>query len=392
MEHRQSLKEKGRKIKASLLSKLPKKQAASSSTSVSDPGSTPAASHAPCEQSDGGMEVADSVSGELASSAARRSSETEGTTSDQSAPVDPRLAAAILVVAVLALWRPSTSFFLLSVAMNLALGAALILQGCYALRQRDLISKYLQQNSEASEAIEGQEAEVDVTSTCGLQQLLEPGWKHMRDVIGQRELKGILTHIELGDKSPQVTFVRSVKSPCEGVVSFDVGLQLLASSTCPLVQLEVPVPGYSDPWIFQIQLLQLDLTAQLYFWSVPPEGRGSGRSYSLIEAALSPDPPKPPTVSVALKAVSTSKVLEQVLYRCEHVASAVICSHVLPRFTGFDQRVILEEGRARQADSKDSMAWQQQARRAGWQPRAEAVVESVRSSFFNGTAFEIENM
>ena len=50
-------------------------------------------------------------------------------------------------------------------------------------------------------------------------------------------------------------------------------------------------------------------------------------------------------------------------------------SHILPRFTGFHQRVILDEAREVKENS-----WQQSARRAGWQPRAEAAVESAGTS------------
>ncbi|CAE7312509.1 DNAH7 [Symbiodinium natans] len=377
------LKSNGKKITASLLSKLPNK-ASKSATSKS--------SEASCSLGSGAVNGAPP---DITPEAVLPTTAVSGPEAQDSRPhgnIDPKLAAAVLIFAVLALWRPAVWMFLISVAMNLALGCALVLQASYAQRQRTLLSRCFENSERSSTRSESpgspespgssgsSEAggmDADVTSTCGLQQLLDPGWRHMREVIGHRDLKGILTQIELGDKSPRVTFVRSVNSPCEGVVCFDVGLQLLASSSCPFVQLEVPVPGYSDPWIFHMQLLQLDLTVQLYFWSAPPEGRGSGRSYSLIEAALSPEPPKPPMISVALKAVSSSSMLEQVLCKCEHVASAVICSHVLPRFTGFEHRVILEEGRARQAI--DSTAWQQCARRAGWQPRAEAVVESAPS-------------
>ena len=377
------LKEKGQKFKASLLSKLPHKKKDSAGASTSR--SSEKASRSPVD-----AQKPEDVQNSLPSEASAEESpippalqtamsctqdEDESASAQKGAhaKIDPALAAAVLIFAVLALWRPALWMFLISIAGNVVLAIALVVQASYAQRQRNMLSKYFERSSETSESIE---LEADVSSTCGLQQLLEPGWKHMREVIREREHTGILTQIELGDKSPQVTSVRSVKSPHEGVVCFDVGLQL-ASSKCPFVRLEVPIPGYSDPWIFQMQLLQLDVTVQLYFWSAPPEGRGSGRSYSLIEAALSPEPEKPPMVSVALKAVSKSKVLEQVLCKCEHVASAVICSHVLPRFTGFDHRVILEEGRARK--TSESTAWQQSARRAGWQPRAEAVVESAVS-------------
>ena len=239
------LKDKGRKIKASLLTKLPKKPGASASSS---PASASEASSAERGLGQPGTQDADS-STVIASTVVDSPSEVRGPEDDGgqrsgAAPmkVDPTVAAAVLVVALLALWRPTISLFLVSVAVNVALAGAMILQASYAQRQRDVLNAHLQR-SQTSDGTEV-EAEADVRSTDGLQQLLEPGWKHMREVIGQRELNGILTQIELGDTSPQVTSVRSVGAPRDGVVCFDVGLELKASSRCPLVQLEIPIPGY----------------------------------------------------------------------------------------------------------------------------------------------------
>ena len=202
--------------------------------------------------------------------------------------------------------------------------------------------------------------------------------------MNQRDFRGVVTAVELGAQPPEVTFVRSANSPCDGVVCYNIGLNLCAECAAapgiPYVQMEVKVPGYSNPWVFRMKLLALDITVQLYFWSSAPEGRGSGRPYSLIEAALCPEPAKPHLVKVALETISHSPIFESVLSRCEPVASAVICSHVLPRFTGFQNRVILEEGQAVAHIKKtESAGWQQNARRAGWQPRAEAAVESVKA-------------
>ncbi|CAJ1448103.1 unnamed protein product [Effrenium voratum] len=157
------------------------------------------------------------------------------------------------------------------------------------------------------------------------------------------------------------------------------------------VQVAVPIPGYAAPWVFKLKLLLLEITVQLYFWSVPPAGRGSGRAYSLIEAALCQEPASKPQVKVALDPVSKSPLLENLLARCEPIASAVICAHLLPRFTGFPNRVILEEGQAVVAKAKEDDTWQQNARRAGWQPRAEAAVEKAVSEMFveaGGFAYE----
>ena len=171
---------------------------------------------------------------------------------------------------------------------------------------------------------------------------------------------------------------------CATILAWTLSADSANTPGIPYVQIEVKVPGYSVPWIFRLKLLALDITVQLYFWSWPPDGRGSGRPYSLIEGALSPEPFKPHTVKVALEGISESPLFEQFLSRCEPIASAVICSHVLPRFSGFQNRVILEEGKiekdAEQRKKRRDKTWQQHARRAGWQPRAEAAVESVGTS------------
>lgn len=302
--------------------------------------------------------------------------------------LDPKVAGAVLVCSLLVLWRPSFSLLLALLAVNIVLGFALVMV-CGYIRQFQL-------GSFGPSTAAADSPDADVKSTVGLQQLLSPGWIRMRTIVNQRDFRGVVTAVELGAQPPEVTFVRSANSPCDGVVCYNIGLNLCAECAAapgiPYVQMEVKVPGYSNPWVFRMKLLALDITVQLYFWSSAPEGRGSGRPYSLIEAALCPEPAKPHLVKVALETISHSPIFESVLSRCEPVASAVICSHVLPRFTGFQNRVILEEGQAvAHIKKKESAGWQQNARRAGWQPRAEAAVESAVGQMFSeagGFAYE----
>lgn len=289
--------------------------------------------------------------------------------------LDPKVTGAVLLCSILALCRPSLLLLVLLVMGNLIL-AFVVATLCMYLR-----GKASPAPAPLAAVGDPHDEDGDIKAPVGLQQLLSPGWIRMREIIAQRDFQGVVKAVDLGDQPPEVTFVQSANAPCDDVVCFNVGL--LLSSDCntfvpPTVLIEVKLPGYSTPWTFRLKLLSLQITVQLYFWSWPPEGWGSGRPFSLIEGALCPEA-NPPLVRVALEAVSKSSLFEQFLSGCEPVASAVICSHVLPRFTGFQNRVILEEGRA-QKKAKDSKAWQQKARRAGWQPRAEAAVESVRSS------------
>ena len=290
--------------------------------------------------------------------------------------LDPKVAGVVLFFSLLLLWRPSFSLLLILLAGNILLGCALVTLCMYIQKLRP--PKPSATATDTSGA--------DVKSTVGLQQLLSPGWTRMRSIIKQRDFRGLVTAVDLGEQAPQVTFVQSEHPPCDGVVCYNIGLNLSADSPTnpglPYVQISVKVPGYSNPWIFQMKLLALDITVQLYFWSLAPEGRGSGRPYDLIEAALCTEPSKH-VVKVALEAISESPLFESILSRCEPIASAVICSHVLPRFSGFENRVVLEEGPATAGATKtkkESTVWQQSARRAGWQPRAEAAVESVAAS------------
>lgn len=318
---------------------------------------------------------------------AKEKVDTSGAADEKTSPeskldqLDPKVAGAVLVCSLLVLWRPSFSLLLALLAVNIVLGFALVMV-CSYIRQ---LGSFVRPSTAAADS-----PDADVKSTVGLQQLLSPGWIRMRTIVNQRHFQGVVTAVELGAQPPEVTFVRSANSPCDGVVCYNIGLNLCAECAAapgiPYVQMEVKVPGYSNPWVFRMKLLALDITVQLYFWSLAPEGRGSGRPYSLIEAALCPEPAKPHLVKVALETISDSPIFESVLSRCEPVASAVICSHVLPRFTGFQNRVILEEGQAVQAQikKKESAGWQQNARRAGWQPRAEAAVESVKALVLYG--------
>lgn len=325
---------------------------------------------------------------------AKEKVDTSGAADEKTSPeskleqLDPKVAGAVLVCSLLVLWRPSFSILLALLAVNIILGFALVMV-CAYIRQ---LGAFVRPSTAAADS-----PDADVKSTVGLQQLLSPGWIRMRTIVNQRHFQGVVTAVELGAQPPEVTFVRSANSPCDGVVCYNIGLNLCAECAAapgiPYVQMEVKVPGYSNPWVFRMKLLALDITVQLYFWSLAPEGRGSGRPYSLIEAALCPEPAKPHLVKVALETISDSPIFESVLSRCEPVASAVICSHVLPRFTGFQNRVILEEGQAVQAQikKKESAGWQQNARRAGWQPRAEAAVESAVGQMFSeagGFAYE----
>ena len=293
--------------------------------------------------------------------------------------LDPKVTGAVVLCSILVLWRPSIFVVALLLLGNLLLGFVVVAL-CMHLRRREAGS------GRAVASADQTNLEADVKATIGLQQLLSPGWTRMRGIVAQRDFQGVVTAIDLGEEVPEVTFVRSVEAPCEDVVCFNVGLHLAADAeskkTMPTVEMEVKLPGYSIPWTFRLKLLALDVTVQLYFWSWPPEGWGSGRPYSLIEGALCPEASNPPAVRVALEAITKSSLLEQFLSGCETVASAVICSRVLPRFTGFQNRVILEEGHASAPNqkTKDSADWQKKARRAGWQPRAEAAVESVGTS------------
>ncbi len=297
--------------------------------------------------------------------------------------LDPKVAGIVLVCSIFILWKPSLSLLLALLVVSIVLGFVVVTLCIYIRQQTPNVKP-----STPSSIKTDDDPALDVTATAGLQQLFSPGWIRMRSIIAQRDFRGVVTEVDLGDQAPEVTFVQSEKPPCDDVVCYNIGLNLSADSAntpgIPYVQIEVKVPGYSVPWIFRMKLLALDITVQLYFWSLPPDGRGSGRPYSLIEAALSPEPFKPHMVKVALEGISESSLFEQFLSRCEPIASAVICSHVLPRFSGFQNRVILEEGKiekdAEQRKKRKDKAWQQHARRAGWQPRAEAAVESVGTS------------
>ena len=297
--------------------------------------------------------------------------------------LDPKVTGIVLACSMFILWKPSLSLLLALLVVSIVLGFVVVTLCIYIRQQTPSVKP-----SAPSSIKTDDDPTLDVTATAGLQQLFSPGWIRMRSIIAQRDFRGVVTEVDLGDQAPEVTFVQSEKPPCDDVVCYNIGLNLSADSAntpgIPYVQIEVKVPGYSVPWIFRMKLLALDITVQLYFWSLPPDGRGSGRPYSLIEAALSPEPFKPHTVKVALEGISESSLFEQFLSRCEPIASAVICSHVLPRFSGFQNRVILEEGKiekdAEQRKKRRDKTWQQHARRAGWQPRAEAAVESVGTS------------
>ena len=189
--------------------------------------------------------------------------------------LDPKLTGAVLITSLLALWRPSWLLLLILLLGNAVLGFIVAALCIYVQRMPPRLP------SERRDA-----ASEDVPSTLGLQELLTPAWASMRSIVARRDFKGVVTLVDLGP-APQVQSVRSAPSPCEDVVCYDVGLELLCEeSEAPYVQLEVKMPMNSSPFVFRLKLLELRVTAQLYFWSSPPEGRGNGRPYSLVEGAL----------------------------------------------------------------------------------------------------------
>ena len=231
----------------------------------------------PCVLNEATSDSADSVAKESAKSPTEK-----GTLS-----LDPKLTGAVLIASLLALWRPSWLLLLILLLGNVILGFTVAALCIYVQRMPPRLP------SERRDA-----ASEDVQSTVGLQELLTPAWALMRSIIARRDFKGLVTAVHLGP-APQVQSVRSAVKPCEDVVCYDVGLELLSedSEAALYVQLEVKVPGAS-PWVFRLKLLELHVTAQLYFWSSPPEGRGNGRPYSLVEGALLEGDQKAPRQAV----------------------------------------------------------------------------------------------
>ena len=187
---------------------------------------------------------------------AKEKVDTSGAADEKTSPeskldqLDPKVAGAVLVCSLLVLWRPSFSLLLALLAVNIVLGFALVMV-CSYIRQ---LGSFVRPSTAAADS-----PDADVKSTVGLQQLLSPGWIRMRTIVNQRHFQGVVTAVELGAQPPEVTFVRSANSPCDGVVCYNIGLNLCAECAAapgiPYVQMEVKVPGYSNPWVFRMKLL-----------------------------------------------------------------------------------------------------------------------------------------
>jgi hypothetical protein len=121
--------------------------------------------------------------------------------------------------------------------------------------------------------------------------------------------------------------------------------------------------------------MRFEGVCQLFFWSKPPEGRGNGKMYSLVEGALAPNA-STPVVELELQAVTPSPLLERMLPYLQQVAASAFEASLLPRITGFSKRVVVEETRPRNRTAQSGEDdWQSTARRAGWMPRSEAELE-----------------
>jgi len=283
------------------------------------------------------------------------------------AAAHPVESAALMLAGALLLAFPTTWLLAASVALNLALGFAVrLLSQQAALREEENRRPHVK----PCDATAG-----SLLATAGLQHLMDESWEALRTWLGAREFEGIVRRVDIGERPPVLTSVRTTAAPALGVTCYDVDVALGPSEGLPLVvDIDVPLAGRASLVALRLSLTRFEGTVQFYFWSTPPPGRGNGRPYSLIEAALASEPSLPLEIAVQAEGLSQSVVLNQILPTMQQVAAAAIKTHLLPGITGFHRRVVVIEAREGEAVTT-ATSWQDEARRAGWFPRAEAELE-----------------
>lgn len=235
-----------------------------------------------------------------------------------------------------------------------------------------------------------------------LQQLVGGAWAFSQRVASRLQPRGIVKSVLLGQAPPAILAVLPGAAPERGVCCLDVelvwgALPDPAAPKRPPLETAAFAIELQKPWHMRIWVMRFEAIVQFYCWGTPPEGRGRDFPYTLIEAALAPDTPRPPVVVVQLEALEDSTILQRLLPHLQQAAVAVLESRVVPRLTGWDNRVTVEERRpdVRSASlaqaAEGEMDWQREARRAGWLPRFEAelegaVVDLVRNA--GGKAWE----
>jgi len=275
-------------------------------------------------------------------------------------------------------WRPAMWLMVSSICLNIVfiVGLVLLLRHAGALELR---LATLPQSPPAPE----EQLEAVLGAVEGLRPFLEQAWPFAVEWAAARAGgEGIVKQVNLSKTVPKVVAVRSATTPAveapSSLVCYDLDILWTSSDDPSTAELHFKVPGLVEPVAIRLLLHRFECTAQLYAWCMPPDGRGSGYPYSLIELAIAPGAPRPPFVLVDIEAVTPSTFLGRWLPQLRHVASAVIVSHLLPRLMGFENRVVFDESPPRkQQDADASLEWQSAARRAGWVSRAEAELEGV---------------